>query len=167
MGFSCSNFAIQTPVRQGGLGDAELVACILESRSAGGVTKRKAWLVRCAEKIDGILGTSKQKRKKSMVLLEFSMTPSTQEESKSPFVARILDVIDKSGLPYQLTPMGTIIEGDWAEVMAVVTDCFKALEVDCPRISSQIKIDYRAGQNSRMKSKIDAVESILGRKLST
>ncbi len=102
-----------------------------------------------------------------MVLLEFSMTPSSQEESKSPFVARILDVIDKSGLPYQLTPMGTIIEGDWAEVMAVVTDCFKALEVDCPRISSQIKIDYRAGQNSRMKSKIDAVESNLGRKLST
>ena len=41
-----------------------------------------------------------------MVLLEFSMTPSTKEESKSPYVARILDVIDKSGLTYQLTPMG-------------------------------------------------------------
>jgi uncharacterized protein (TIGR00106 family) len=102
-----------------------------------------------------------------MVLLEFSMTPSTKEESKSPYVARILDVIDRSGLSYQLTPMGTIIEGDWAEVMAVVTDCFKALEVDCPRISSQIKIDYRAGPNSRMKSKMAAVETILGRKLST
>ena len=51
-----------------------------------------------------------------MVLLEFSMTPSTKEESKSPYVARILDVIDRSGLSYQLTPMVTIIEGDWAEV---------------------------------------------------
>lgn len=102
-----------------------------------------------------------------MVLLEFSMTPSTKEESKSPYVARILDVIDRSGLPYQLTPMGTIIEGEWSEVMAVVTDCFKALEVDCPRISSQIKIDYRAGTNSRMKSKTQAIETILGRKLST
>jgi uncharacterized protein (TIGR00106 family) len=115
----------------------------------------------------GILRTSNQKRLKPMVLLEFSMTPSTQEESKSPYVARILDVIDRSGLSYQLTPMGTIIEGDWAEVMAVVTDCFKALEVDCPRISSQIKIDYRAGTHSRMKSKMAAVETILGRKLST
>ena len=55
-----------------------------------------------------------------MVLLEFSMTPSTQGESKSRHVARILDIIDRSGLPYQLTPMGTIIEGEWAEVMAVV-----------------------------------------------
>jgi len=102
-----------------------------------------------------------------MVLLEFSMTPSTQDESKSRYVARILDIIDKSGLPYQLTPMGTIIEGDWAVVMAVVTDCFEALQVDCPRISSQIKIDYRAGPTSRMKSKVETVETLLGRKLST
>ena len=102
-----------------------------------------------------------------MVLLEFSMTPSTREESKSPYVARIIDIIDRSGLPYQLTPMGTIIEGEWAEVMGVVTDCFRALEADCPRISSQIKIDYRAGDASRMKSKVAAVENVLGRKLST
>ncbi len=102
-----------------------------------------------------------------MVLLEFSMTPSSREESKSAYVARILDVIDKSGLSYQLTPMGTIIEGEWAEVMGVVTDCFRSLEVDCPRISSQIKIDFRAGLTSRMKSKVTAVESLLGRKLST
>jgi len=117
--------------------------------------------------VDGIHQTFNQKGQNQMVLLEFSMTPSTKEESKSQFVARILDVIDESGLTYQLTPMGTIIEGDWAEVMAVVTDCFKALEVDCPRLSSQIKIDYRAGTNSRMTSKVEAVETILGRKLST
>lgn len=102
-----------------------------------------------------------------MVLLEFSMTPSTREDSKSKYVARILDIIDKSGLPYQLTPMGTIIEGEWAEVFAVVTDCFQSLEADCLRIGSQIKIDYRAGTNSRMKSKVEAVETLVGRKLST
>ena len=102
-----------------------------------------------------------------MVMLEFSMTPSIREESKSRYVARIIDIIDKSGLPYQLTPMGTIIEGDWAKVMGVVTDCFKALEADCPRISSQIKIDYRTGNTRRMKSKVEAVENLLGRKLST
>lgn len=102
-----------------------------------------------------------------MVLLEFSMTPSSQEESKSKYVARILDIIDKSGLPYQLTPMGTIIEGEWTEVIAVVTDCFQSLEADCPRISSQIKIDYRAGTMSRVKSKVETVETLLGRKLST
>jgi uncharacterized protein (TIGR00106 family) len=102
-----------------------------------------------------------------MVLLEFSMFPSSKGESMSRYVARILDVIDKSGLPYQLTAMGTIIEGEWGEVMGVVTDCFQTLEADCPRISSQIKIDFRAGTSSRMKSKVATVETTLGRKLST
>jgi uncharacterized protein YqgV (UPF0045/DUF77 family) len=38
-----------------------------------------------------------------VVLLEFAMAPHGQGESLSAHVARILDVIDKSGVPYQLT----------------------------------------------------------------
>ena len=102
-----------------------------------------------------------------MVLLEFSMSPFAKGESLSPYVARSLDIIDKSGLPYQLTPMGTIIEGEWAEVMAVVTACFEAMQSDCERISTQIKIDYRAGPGGRIKAKVASVESKLGRKLVT
>ena len=102
-----------------------------------------------------------------MVLLEFSMSPFAKGESLSPYVARSLDLIDKSGLPYQLTPMGTIIEGEWGEVMAVVTACFEAMSTDCARISTQIKIDYRAGPGGRIKAKVAAVEGKLGRKLST
>ena len=47
-----------------------------------------------------------------MVLLEFSMTPLDKGESVSAYVARSLDIVDRSGLPYQLTPMGTIVEGE-------------------------------------------------------
>lgn len=102
-----------------------------------------------------------------MVLLEFSMFPSDKGESLSPYVTRSLDIIDKSGLPYQLTPMGTIIEGEWGEVMAVVTACFETMQADCDRISTQIKIDYRSGPAGRLKAKVDSVEAKLGRKLST
>ena len=102
-----------------------------------------------------------------MVLLEFSMSPLSKGESVSAYVARSLDIIDKSGLPYQLTPMGTIIEGEWGEVMAVVSACFETMRADCNRISTQIRIDYRAGPGGRLKSKVDAVEKKLGRKLST
>ena len=102
-----------------------------------------------------------------MVLLEFSMSPMNKGESVSPYVARSLDIIDKSGLPYQLTPMGTIIEGEWDEVMAVVSACFKAMRSDCERIGTHIKIDYRAGPGGRIKSKIASVEEKLGRKLAT
>ncbi|MCF8199261.1 MAG: MTH1187 family thiamine-binding protein [Sulfuritalea sp.] len=102
-----------------------------------------------------------------MVLLEFSMAPSTKGDSMSPYVARSLDIIDKSGLPYQLTPMGTIIEGEWAEVMAVVTACFDAMRSDCDRIGTHIKIDYRKGPGGRITAKVGSVETKLGRKLST
>ena len=70
-------------------------------------------------------------KESAMVLLEFSMAPLGQGESVSAHVARILDVIDRSGVPYQLTPMGTILEGEWVEVMAVVTACFETLATDC------------------------------------
>jgi uncharacterized protein (TIGR00106 family) len=100
-----------------------------------------------------------------MVLLEFAMAPHGQGESLSAHVARILDVIDKSGVRYQLTPMGTILEGDWDDVMAVVTACFRTLQADCPRIGLNLKVDYRAGHESRLQSKIEKVEEHLGRKL--
>lgn len=102
-----------------------------------------------------------------MVLLEFSMSPLDKGESLSPYVARSLDIIDKSGLPYQLTPMGTIVEGEWEQVMALVASCFQAMGRDCNRISTSMKIDYRAGQSGRLQSKIRSIESKLGRTLST
>jgi uncharacterized protein (TIGR00106 family) len=102
-----------------------------------------------------------------MILLEFAMSPHGQGESLSRHVARILDVIDRSGVPYQLTPMGTILEGDWDVVMGVVGDCFRAPQTDCARIGMNLKIDYRAGSESRLRSKIDAVEGHVGRKLRT
>lgn len=102
-----------------------------------------------------------------MVLLEFSMAPAGRGDSYSAAVARILDVIDRSGLPYQLTAMGTILEGEWPEVMKVVGDCFDTLAADFDRVGAQIKIDWRKSPGGRLKSKIEAVEAKVGRRLQT
>ncbi|MEI8324478.1 MAG: MTH1187 family thiamine-binding protein [Betaproteobacteria bacterium] len=102
-----------------------------------------------------------------MVLLEFSMAPSGKGISLSPFVARSLDIIDKSGLPYQLTPMGTILEGEWDAVMAVVSACYRAMAVDCERVGVNIKIDARAGASGRLTSKLESVIKKVGRQLSS
>ncbi len=100
-----------------------------------------------------------------MVLLEFSMFPTDKGESVSQFVSQIIDLIDKSGVTYRLTPMGTILEGSWDEVFEVITSCFKLLEPQSNRISSSIKIDYRKSEQSRMNSKIDKIQSLLQRKI--
>jgi len=99
------------------------------------------------------------------VLLEFSMTPLDKGESVSPYVSRSLDIIDKSGVDYRLNPMGTILEGDWDQVMGVVKRCFERMSEDCNRITCSLKIDYRKGKNGRLVSKVKSVEEKVGRKL--
>jgi len=102
-----------------------------------------------------------------MVLLEFSMTPLGKAESVSEYVARSLEIIDASGLDYRLTPMGTILEGEWEAVMAVVSRCYERMRQDCPRITCSIKIDAREAAGGRLQGKIDSVERRLGRSLHT
>jgi uncharacterized protein YqgV (UPF0045/DUF77 family) len=41
------------------------------------------------------------------------------------------------------------------------------MRADCDRVSTQIRVDYRAGPGGRLKSKVDSVQRQLGRKLST
>jgi len=49
----------------------------------------------------------------------------------------------------------------------VVTACYQALRVDCERIGVNIKIDARAGEGGRLKTKLDSVQKKVGRKLNT
>ena len=100
-----------------------------------------------------------------MVLVEFSMFPTDVGESKSKYVAQILDHIDKSGIQYKLTPMSTILEGEWDEVMKLISECYKLIENQANRIYTTIKIDARKGDKSRLKSKIESVQNKIGREL--
>lgn len=99
------------------------------------------------------------------VLLEFSMSPLDKGASVGEHVARSLDIIDRSGLPYRLNPMGTVIEGEWDEVFGVVKRCYERMAEDSERISVSIKVDCRKGKDGRIESKVESVEKRLGRKL--
>jgi uncharacterized protein (TIGR00106 family) len=102
-----------------------------------------------------------------MVLLEFSMSPMDKGESVGKYVSRSLDIIDKSGVPYRLNPMGTVLEGEWDEVFGVVKKCYARMRKDCRRITISIRVDYRKGPRGRLESKIASVERGLKRKVRT
>lgn len=100
------------------------------------------------------------------VLLEFAMFPTDVGESKSEYVGRIVDMIDQSGVAYQLTPMGTIIETDtMGEALAIVAKAYEQLEDDCGRVYSSLKFDIRKGRKNRLKQKIASVEKVLGKEV--
>jgi len=100
-----------------------------------------------------------------MVLLEFSMTPLGKGQSVSEFVARSLDIIDRSGLDYRLHAMGTIVEGEIGQVLDVMRQCFDAMAADCDRVTCTAKLDYRQGYEGLLDSKTASVETKLGRSL--
>ncbi|MDP3939549.1 MAG: MTH1187 family thiamine-binding protein [Deltaproteobacteria bacterium] len=101
------------------------------------------------------------------MLLEFSISPMDKGPSVGAFVARALDIVDRSGVSYRLNPMGTVLEGSWDEVMGVVKRCLEDLERDCDRISVTMKLDHRKGKSGALSAKVEGVERALGRKLKT
>ena len=102
-----------------------------------------------------------------MVLLEFSISPMDKGQSVSLYVARSLKIVEASGLDYRLHAMGTIIEGDLEQVLAVLKQCVEAIAADCDRVSCTAKMDYRKGYRGRLETKVKSVEEKLGKKLKT
>jgi uncharacterized protein (TIGR00106 family) len=100
-----------------------------------------------------------------MTILDFSMFPLGVGESVSSYVARSLDIIDRSGLDYHCHAMGTTLEGELEALLGVVKQCFDAMAADCDRIECSIKIDYRKGRTGRLDAKVQSVEQKLGRSL--
>jgi len=102
-----------------------------------------------------------------MTIAEFSISPAGKGASVSEYVARCVDLVDRSGLPYRLNPMGTVVEGPFDDVLALISRCHKAVAADCDRVSTIIKIDDRKGASNQIEGKVRKVEALLGRKLRT
>jgi len=100
-----------------------------------------------------------------MALLEFSITPLGEGESVSAYVAKAVDVVEKSGLDYQLHAMGTVVEGDIDALLKVLKQAIDAVMADCDRVSVAAKIDVRKGHVGALDAKVASVEQRLGRKL--
>jgi uncharacterized protein (TIGR00106 family) len=95
------------------------------------------------------------------VIIDFSIFPVDKGDSVSTSVARAVKVIKESGLPHRIGPMGTCIEGEWTEVMAVVDRCFETMKEESDRIYMTIKVDYRKGLFERLEGKVKSLEKKL------
>ncbi|WP_304543611.1 MTH1187 family thiamine-binding protein [Sulfurimonas microaerophilic] len=103
------------------------------------------------------------------VLLEFAMFPTSDNcregSSVSKQVAKIIDAIDKSGVIYKLTPMGTIVETQtMREALDVIELAYEQVK-DCERVYSSLKFDIRHDSDDRLKTKIKSVETHLDREV--
>lgn len=98
-----------------------------------------------------------------MAMLELSVVPLGVGPSVSAYVARCVDLVDKSGLDYELHAMGTIVEGELPQLLDVLRQCLEVVAVDCERVTCTAKFDYRPGKSGTLSSKVASVENRLGR----
>lgn len=101
------------------------------------------------------------------MIAEFSMVPLGVGVSVSQYVAKVIKVVDESGLPYRVHAMGTIVEGQWDEVMELIKKCRNLLMDELERLVIDIKIDDRKGATGRIEAKIKSVEEKLGKPVKT
>lgn len=101
------------------------------------------------------------------VLLEFSMFPTDRGESVGEYVARLVEIVHASGLPYKLGAMGTTIEGDADAVFAVVKRCLADLQRDTKCVAAFMKLDWCAGRENALEGKLASVSKRIGHPIDT
>ena len=100
------------------------------------------------------------------MLVQLTMFPTDKRGvSVSRDVARVIDIIDRSGLPYKLNAMSTLIEGDWAAIMKLINRCRLMLRRNHDRIYISMTIDDRRSGGKKITGKIASIERKLGREV--
>lgn len=99
------------------------------------------------------------------MLVEFSIVPLGLGSSIGNKLAEVLKIVDASGLPYKINPMGTVVEGEWDEIMKLIKKCHRTVMKTGERVITTISIDDRKGQPNRIEEKVKSIERRLGKSL--
>jgi len=99
------------------------------------------------------------------MLIEFSIVPVGSGSSIGDRLAEVLNIVDSSGLPYKINPMGTVVEGEWDELMRLVKKCHKSVMKKEERAITTISIDDRKAKPNRLEEKVKSIEKRLGKSL--
>lgn len=98
-----------------------------------------------------------------MAIVEISIVPiGTATTSVSSYVADAVKLLRESGLHFELSAMGTIIEGPLADVMAVVQKMHESpFSRGAGRVYTVVKIDDRRDTGTGMARKVQSVRQKL------
>jgi len=99
------------------------------------------------------------------MLAEFSIVPIGVGSSVGDQLAEVLKIVDASGLPYKVNPMGTVVEGEWEEIMELIRKCHSSAMKSGERALTTITIDDRKGKPNRLEEKVKSIERRLGTSL--
>ncbi len=94
-----------------------------------------------------------------MAVMEISVVPvGTDNPSISHYVAECVAIVKARGLPYELTSMGTNVEGELGDLLGVAEEMHQLpFKRGAQRVLTSIKIDDRRDKKLSMQGKKEAV----------
>lgn len=99
-----------------------------------------------------------------MAIMEISITPlGTKTPSVSKYLAKALEILkNEKDIKYDLTSMGTIVEGDLEKILALAKRMHEAVFEDkVLRVVTIIKIDDRRDKPLSMEGKMKSIQDKL------
>jgi uncharacterized protein (TIGR00106 family) len=99
-----------------------------------------------------------------MAIAEISVVPlGTKTPSVSQYVARAVKVLEREkDIKYEITAMGTIVEGDLDRILAVAKKMHEGVfGGGVARVLTTVKIDDRRDKAQGMKKKVDSLRKKL------
>lgn len=97
------------------------------------------------------------------VLLNFAMFPTDSGTSVSQYVSQVIKMIDESGYPYKLNPMGTTVETETMDEALSILKKAQYILKDHKRIYASANFDIQKDKSGRIGSKIQSIESKIGK----
>lgn len=95
--------------------------------------------------------------------MNFAIFPIDKGDHIGDYVSKVISYIKDSGITYQFTPMGTIIEADTVpEVLKVVERSYEILGPISDRVYCVMNMDYNKNKKGLIKSKTKSVEDRIG-----
>jgi|SRR5690554_5046927 uncharacterized protein (TIGR00106 family) len=100
------------------------------------------------------------------MLFSLSMFPVGASDSLVDPVSEVIEEIDRAGLPYEVTGMDTVIEGEWDDVMPVIRRAEQRLREKHDRVYMLLAVDDHEGSTNRLDEAVRDVERRLGKPVS-
>jgi uncharacterized protein (TIGR00106 family) len=99
------------------------------------------------------------------MLLELNILPLGRGRSIGDDVADVVKIIDASGLDYKLTAEGTILEGNWDQLMDVAKRCHNEMRKKTDRVITIMHADDYGDRTGRLSAAVDSVARKVGRSI--
>lgn len=97
------------------------------------------------------------------MVLELTIIPRGSSSSTSSTIADLVKIIEDSGLDYQMTAFGTLLEGTWDQLMGIAKRCHFEARGKTARVLTMMRIDDYGDRTSEIRDAVSRVEEKLGR----